>query len=910
MKSRPKTIRFGLLVALVSISGIALPSLAAQRFDAALASAMNRAGAGQGASASAVASEREPRALALVKVLVRFNGSSALDAIRKAGGTVHSVLGNIASVEIAASALGALAAIPQIEYMEADKKMPQRLHVSVPATRADLLRTGIAPELAGATGAGVIVGIVDSGMDFRHLDFRNADGSTRLLGLWDQRAAGATGAPPEGFSYGGECSVKMINDAISGAEGCTQPATSNHGTHVGSTAAGNGQQTGNGQPAYRFVGMAPKADILAANSLGAGVGSSTAVIDAVAWMKARAAALGKPLVINLSLGSYFGARDGTSNYEQALSNASGPGVVIAAAAGNEGGDKLVATGRISAGETKSVTFRWPDSLTKSRNIEMWYPGVNEYAIRVIGPNGCAMPDFVSAGSENLFPLPCGTIGVSSTLPQANNDDRQILVTFAVDPANPGGFQGDWTYQIRGDQVLTPDTTFSLICGEDSSGLFFTSNTTSGPTLGILTDTSSATRTIAVAAYNTNLSWITTGGAPFLASDSNSGAISDLSSFSSRGPRRNCSNPAKCPAVMKPEITGPGAMIMAALSQEAEQPTNGSIEVDGKHVVSMGTSMATPHVAGAVALMLQKNPKLTPEQVKQILFQTVQTNAYTTALPTFNPASPSMPTVTNNDWGYGILDAQAAYNAVPNAGAAPYMGLWGTADEAGWGMSITQHGKVNFVAIFTYDQANQATWYVMSNCSLQTEGTCTGDIYKVTGGSAPVVPWNGDGKVVSIAGSGTLTFDDANRGRFSYTLNGVAGSRVIERQSFANGTPQFRIDYTDLWWNPAESGWGLALTQDRGMIFVAWFTYDGKGDPAWYVVSACPLVSTPAIGDGCTGDLYQLSGGSPLTIPWNGANKVVAKVGWVSFAFSDADNGLLSYSLNGVAGSRNITRQIF
>jgi hypothetical protein len=131
--------------------------------------------------------------------------------------------------------------------------------------------------------------VVDDGLDFRHLTFRNTDGSTRLLGLWDQRESGAAGSPPAGFSYGGECTVQMLNDAINNAGGCTQPSTGNHGTHVGGIAAGNGQQTGNGQSPYRFVGMAPKADMLVANSIGDGAGGGgNAVVDAIAWMKAKA----------------------------------------------------------------------------------------------------------------------------------------------------------------------------------------------------------------------------------------------------------------------------------------------------------------------------------------------------------------------------------------------------------------------------------------------------------------------------------------------------------------------------------------------------------------------------------------------------------------------------------------------
>ena len=844
----------------------------------------------------------------VVKILVRFSDAKVLPNIRAAGGTVNSVLGNIASVAIPATALASLAAMDEIEYMEAEKIIPKRLSVSVPATRANLLRTGVSPDLVGATGAGVIVGIVDDGLDFRHLTFRNPNGSTRLLALWDQRVTGAAGSPPTGFSYGGECSIQMINDAISGMGGCTQPSTGNHGTHVGAIAAGNGQQTGNGQPAYRFVGMAPKADILAANSIAGDTGGNS-VVDAIAWMKTKAAALGKPLVVNLSLGSYFGARDGTSNFEKALSGAGSAGVVVTAAAGNEGSDKIVATGQISAGQTRAVTFNWATSVNKDQRIEIWYPGSNQYAVKVTGPNGCAMPEFVSPGADRTFTLPCGIIEISSSAPQANNDDRQILIAFSRITANPTGFQGDWTYELRGDVVANADTPFSIICGEDAGGLLFTSNTPSGFTLGIQTDTASATRTIAVASYNTGSSWLTLGGMPNNPANYNFGPITDVSNFSSRGPRRNCSNLAKCPVVMKPEITAPGAMIIAALGQDAKNPGNETVEADGKHVAYNGTSMATPHVTGAIALLLQKNPTLTPEQVKQILFQNVQTNGFTSALPTFNPASPLMPATTNNNWGYGILDAQAAYNAVPAIGVVapgtnPYTGLWWNERESGWGMSLTQQGTILFMAWYTYDAAGAPVWYVISNCPL-TGSTCTGDIFTVSGGVPVTVPWNNPPLAVAPVGKGTFAFGDVNNATFTYTLNGVASVENLTRQIFATGTTQPAVNYTSLYWNPNESGWGVALTQQFGIIFSALYTYDANRKPIWYVATNCPVV-----GNGCTGPLYQVNGGRIPTDVWGTPPLAVKEVGTTTFSFSDAANGTMSFTIDGVAGSKVITKQIF
>lgn len=251
---------------------------------------------------------------------------------------------------------------------------------------------------------------------------------------------------------------------------------------------------------------------------------------------------------------------------------------------------------------------------------------------------------------------------------------------------------------------------------------------------------------------------------------------------------------------------------------------------------------------------------------------------------------------------GGLNAFGKFIA-PAAGAS-YLGLWWNPNEDGWGMSVTQHGSMIFNAFYTYDQTGSPTWYVMSSCPL-SGSSCSGEIYRVTGGTSPTQPWNGANKVVSSVGTGTLAFSDANTGTFSYTINGMAGSKSITRQVFATGTTPPPVDYTDLWWNSNESGWGVSLTQQYGMLFAAWYGYNSSGNAVWYVASSCPVA-----GSGCTGDLYQVTGGSALTSAWNGANKVVTKVGSITFAFTDASNGTMSYTINGVAGSKNITRQGF
>lgn len=238
-------------------------------------------------------------------------------------------------------------------------------------------------------------------------------------------------------------------------------------------------------------------------------------------------------------------------------------------------------------------------------------------------------------------------------------------------------------------------------------------------------------------------------------------------------------------------------------------------------------------------------------------------------------------------------------AVPNS----YQGLWWNANQSGWGMSITQHGNIIFAALYTYDAAGQPAWFAIPNCPVVVN-TCTGDIYRVTGGTSPLVAWNGAAKDVVKVGAGTLTFANTSAGTFNFTINGVGAAKAITLQSFSTGTTPPPIDYTDLWWNENESGWGVSLTQQFGIVFAAWYAYDSTGKPVWYVVPNCPV-----IGAGCRGDLYQVTGGAPLTATWNGTNPAV-KVGDVSFAFTSATSGTMIYTLNNLTSSRIIARQAY
>jgi len=246
-------------------------------------------------------------------------------------------------------------------------------------------------------------------------------------------------------------------------------------------------------------------------------------------------------------------------------------------------------------------------------------------------------------------------------------------------------------------------------------------------------------------------------------------------------------------------------------------------------------------------------------------------------------------------GSGGLNAIGKFIAIPTA-IIP--GMWWNKNEPGWGVSVAQRSGMIFGAFYTYDQAGLPTWYTM-DCTI-TGVSCPVNLYRVINGTpATDQTWSGAVPPVT-AGSGTLTLADANTGTFAFTIDGQPpGFKQIERYVFATGTTQPTVDYTDLWWNPSEPGWGVALTQLSGTMTVAWYSYDSSRKAIWYV-SSCAV-----LGSVCLGDLYQVTGGSPMASVWKAPTTV--KVGTITFIFTDANNGTMSYTINNVAGSRSITR---
>lgn len=261
-------------------------------------------------------------------------------------------------------------------------------------------------------------------------------------------------------------------------------------------------------------------------------------------------------------------------------------------------------------------------------------------------------------------------------------------------------------------------------------------------------------------------------------------------------------------------------------------------------------------------------------------------------------------------------AQSASFFVTADGSMPtnYTDLWWNPSESGWGVNLNHQGDTIFATWFTYDTDGKGMWLVMSDGRRQADGSYSGAIYRTTGVAFSQISAHAAALTTTQVGSGTLRFASRNQGSFAYTVNGTSQEKSIQRQSFAGSTACMpaatsrasATNYQDLWWNPAESGWGVNLTHQGETIFATWFTYDSQGRGQWLVASAAQRQPTGEF----SGPLYRTAGRPFSQIAGSAATTSVSSVGDVAFVFSDGENGRMTYRLDGVAQSKPITRQQF
>jgi hypothetical protein len=280
-----------------------------------------------------------------------------------------------------------------------------------------------------------------------------------------------------------------------------------------------------------------------------------------------------------------------------------------------------------------------------------------------------------------------------------------------------------------------------------------------------------------------------------------------------------------------------------------------------------------------------------------------------ALPTdgtnamFRSGMALMNSPLNFDGFSGIVVAPATAN---------YTDLWWAGEsESGWGVNLNHQSDTIFATLFTYAADHSPLWLV-ATMKKQLDGSYTGDLYQTTGPAFNASPWTAI--TPTIVGKMSTNFTAKSKGTLVYDVNGTGVTKDITREAFGTAptctfTSASRVaakNYQDLWWHaPAEteSGWGVNFTHHDDTIVATLFTYAANGKGLWLIATMAKQA------DGSfSGDLLRTTGPAFNTTPWTSISFV--PTGTMRVAFSDGENGTLTYTVDGVPVTKAITREVF
>ena len=568
-----------------------------------------------------------------IPMLAKVTPTFDAEALTAQGIVVGSRAGDIVTLRVPADKVDILDHCPDILIYSVARPIQPLMDRVRYDTRTDSVYEGIGlPQ--SYTGDGVLIGITDWGFDYKHINYNNKGSDNhRILRAWDQFKL--SGPAPAGFDYGTE---HVGRTALLAAECDTFGlyGYGTHGTHVAGIAAGRGIDG-------HYRGQAPNAQLLMASFYL----NEAAWIDAVNWMKNVAREEGKRLVVNCSWGMYtLGPIDGTSLVSQALNNFSDSGIVFCVSAGNNGNDKFHVSQTFTEGqhdtlctiaeyygsqETGSALTLWGEP-GKSFEATIAFERVADKSLTYYQWLNTAdgtrlVNDYVLAGNDTLpFTAaidqshPCNQRpAMLITVPKNRNFRTHLFITA------PEGTVHAWnlcTLENGAGNMgakFVRDTFMRYTPGDDEYGV---------------AEPACAENCIAVAA----------------AGNDRENNLAFLASFSSHGPIIDGRH--------KPDLSAPGTQIVSSVSSFT---TDGYTAVYSKLYAGRtyswarmsGTSMSCPATTGIVALLLEANPDLTPNQVKDILTSTTRNDERTGPLHERDSIS--------NVWGWGKVDAYAAIN---------------------------------------------------------------------------------------------------------------------------------------------------------------------------------------------------------------------------------------------------------
>jgi subtilisin family serine protease len=447
-----------------------------------------------------------------------------------------------------AEALDAIRALPEVQYVQP----PVRLYFELNQAKSAACINTFTEE-TGLTGAGVLVGIIDSGMDVTHRAFRTPDGSTRFLYYWDQSIGGT---PPEGYYMGTSYTGQELNELLNGTnQSALLPKDpSGHGTAVAGIAAGN-------DPSAGYTGVAPEAGLIGVRlGTSSGYPRTSELMQGVNYCLECALRLQRPLVINLSFGNSYGDHTGQSLLEDYLNLAASIGrTCIVAGTGNEGASGLHAGGVLQSPDTLLLSV---GTFQTTLSIQLWKSYADEMTISLTSPSGASTGALTTLGGVYQFTLSETQVQLLIGRPTPIQLRQGIYIELR--PVS-GAYVDSGIWEIR----LTP-----LSQSTDRYDLWLpVSETLSGDTRFLtpdpritLTIPSTAAALISVGSYNSS--------------------TNSLSAFSGRG--------YTALGGVKPDLLAPGEALLAPQASSGQ-----SI-----YARFTGTSFATPVVSGAAALLMQ------------------------------------------------------------------------------------------------------------------------------------------------------------------------------------------------------------------------------------------------------------------------------------------------------------------